>query len=218
MHWDYRWECHKSLDHRLGPRRSWNRRNTTSCQQRPCQGDKFLVKSHLHHAYKLSKFHFFFLVNIQLQPTTMPGNDFEIRRERVPSSRLPLNKTLAAPILFWKQSQVQWPKGQATKSFPGPSTRSSVTIATRKLARAKGITNDALPVIMSASDWASFMISCTVHQVKYQRKWGKGSEQRVGVTFNAGEQFKRWAICSTPGQCEDTLQKIRGSGVYMCNQ
>ena len=31
-------------------------------------------------------------------------------------------------------------------------------------ARAKGTTNDALPV-MSASDWASFMISCTTSQL-----------------------------------------------------
>ena len=62
-------------------------------------------------------------------------------------------------------------------------------------AKARGITNDA-PVIMSASDWASFMISCTVHQsnISKKRTWGKGNEKRVRVTFNAGEQFKRWAM------------------------
>ena len=44
-----------------------------------------------------------------------------------------------------------------------------ISFVLANLARTKEITNDALPVIMSASDWASFMVSCTVHQVKYQR-------------------------------------------------
>ena len=43
-------------------------------------------------------------------------------------------------------------------------TSGSVTLPMWKPpARAKGITNDALPVIMSASDWASFMkLYCSI--------------------------------------------------------
>ena len=71
-----------------------------------------------------------------------------------------------------------------------------------KSAREKGMANDAL--IMSASDWASFMISCTVVPVHQVKTWKKISAKRganvlvgsnaYGSLWTQREQFKRWAM------------------------
>ena len=90
----------------------------------------------------------------------------------------------------------------------------------RLRARAKGITNDVLPVIMSASDWASFMISCiVVHQEISAKSGANVASNTYGSLLTQENNFKLIYTEAMKGYCLENSESFHasGSGVFMPN-